>query len=143
MEEAIELVYRIRVDHGGSLSESEAHQIGPWVEDAARRAEELSWLVVRETPPVLKVTYGERKALDAVLASRTAAEAQPNWFAGSIGRDVRNTVGPHLLSIFAVRSRDWGFWVPINGREACPQNSKGASNVLARRSKHGKPQRPA
>jgi hypothetical protein len=32
MEEAIELVYRIQVNHGGSLSESKAYGFGPWVE---------------------------------------------------------------------------------------------------------------
>ncbi len=84
MEEAVELVYRIQVDHGGSLSESEADEFGPWAADAVRRAQQLSWLVVKESPPVLKVTYGGRKALDAVLASRIAAEGQPNWFGGSI-----------------------------------------------------------
>jgi hypothetical protein len=84
MEEAIELVYRIRVDHGGRLSESEAREFDPWVEEATSRAQALNWLVVKESPPVLKVTHGGRQALDAVLGSRKAAESEPNWFGGSI-----------------------------------------------------------
>ncbi|MCA1718621.1 MAG: hypothetical protein LC781_17965 [Actinobacteria bacterium] len=95
MEEAMELVYRIQVDHGGSLLESEAHEIGPWVAAAVERAERLSWLVSKGTPPVLKVTYGGRKALDAVLASREAAVPEPHWFGGSIVH-VSSATGPVL-----------------------------------------------
>ena len=67
-EEIIELLYRLQTDHNGSLPESEALELGPWVADAANRAEQLSWLAVTGAPPILKVTYGGRKALDAALA---------------------------------------------------------------------------
>ena len=73
MEEVMELLFRIQADHGGSLPESEAQELGPWVTEAAERVERLWWLVSKGDPPVLKVTYGGRKALDAALASREAA----------------------------------------------------------------------
>lgn len=84
MEQAMDLIYRIQVDHGGSLPGSEAREIDSWVDDAIERAERLSWLVSKGDPPVLKVTYGGRKALDAALASRAADVPQPHWFGGSI-----------------------------------------------------------
>lgn len=84
MEEVMELLFRIQADHGGSLPESEAQELGPWVTEAAERAERLWWLVSKGDPPVLKVTYGGRKALDAALASREAARPEPHWFGGSI-----------------------------------------------------------
>lgn len=85
MEETMELLYCLLADHGGRLQESEAlDQIGHWVAGAAKRAENLWWLAVTGSPPVLKVTYGGRKALDAALASREAAQPEPHWFGGSI-----------------------------------------------------------
>ncbi len=85
MQEAIELIYRLQVDHGGKLPSGEAIvQIGDWVADAATRAERLWWLVSKGAPPVLTVTYGGKKALDSVLASREAARPEPHWFGGSI-----------------------------------------------------------
>ena len=83
-EEVIELVYRIQADHGGSLPENEAHEFGPWATSAAKWAEGINWLVAKGSPPILKVTYGGRKALDAALAVRSATTPQPHWFGGSI-----------------------------------------------------------
>ena len=83
-EEVIELVYRIQADYGGSLRETEAHEFGPWAASAAKRAERINWLVAKGTPPILKVTYGGRKALDAALAIRSATTPQPHWFGGSV-----------------------------------------------------------
>jgi len=82
-EEIIELLYRLQTDHNGSLPESEALELGPWVADAAKRAEQLSWLAVTGASPILKVTYGGRKALDAALAARYDLQQQ-HWFGGSI-----------------------------------------------------------
>jgi hypothetical protein len=45
-EEIIELLYRLQTDHNGSLPKSEALELDPWVADAAKRAEQLSWLAV-------------------------------------------------------------------------------------------------
>jgi Methylamine utilization protein MauJ len=95
MEEAMELVYRIQVDHSGSLPKSEACELGPWVDTAVERAQRLSWLASTGDPPVLKVTYGGRKALDAALASREANVPQPHWFGGSIVA-VTSETGPVL-----------------------------------------------
>ena len=95
MEEAMELVYRIQADYSGSLPRSEAREIGPDVDDVALRAERLSWLVSKGDPPVLNVTYGGRKALDAALASREADVPQPHWFGGSIV-PVSSPAGPVL-----------------------------------------------
>ncbi len=95
MEEVMELLFRIQADHGGGLPMSEAQELGPWVVDAVARAERLSWLVSKGDPPVLKVTYGGRKALDAALASREAARPEPHWFGGSIVQ-VYSPTGPVL-----------------------------------------------
>jgi hypothetical protein len=95
MEEAMELVYRIQADHSGSLPESEAREVGPWVDAAAERAQRLSWLVSKGDPPALKVTYGGRKALDAALASREEDVPQLHWFGGSIV-PVSSETGPVL-----------------------------------------------
>ena len=96
MEEIMELLYRLVVDHKGRLAESEAlERMGPWVSEAARRAENLWWLAVTGTPPTMKATYGGRKALDAALASRDAARAIPHWFGGSIV-SVESETGPVL-----------------------------------------------
>lgn len=96
MEEVMELLYRLVVDHGGRLPESEAiAQIGAWVIDVAKRAENLWWLAITGSPPMMKVTYGGRKALDAALAAREAARPEPHWFGGSIV-DVYSETGPVL-----------------------------------------------
>src|SRR5215208_4053738 len=84
MEEAMELIYRIQTAYGGRLAESEAcEKLGPWVTDAAKRAERLSWLAVKGSPAVLMVTYGGRKALDAALASKNAV-LPPHWLGGAL-----------------------------------------------------------
>lgn len=96
IEEVVELLYRLVVDHEGRLLESEAlDQLGPWITDVAKRAENLWWLAVTGSPPVMKVTYGGRKALDAALAAREAARPEPQWFGGSIV-DVYSETGPVL-----------------------------------------------
>lgn len=96
MEEIMELLYRLAVDHKGRLAKSEAlDRMGPWVAEAAKRAENLWWLAVTGSPPTMKVTYGGRKALDAALASRDAARAIPHWFGGSIV-SVDSETGPVL-----------------------------------------------
>ncbi len=90
MEEIMELLYRLVADHGGRLPESEAlDQLGPWVTDVAKRAENLWWLVVTGSPPVMKVTYGGWMALDAALDAREAARPEPHWFGGSIVESTR------------------------------------------------------
>ncbi len=92
----MELLYRLVVDHGGRLLENEAlDQLGPWVSDVAKRAENLWWLAVTGSPPVMKVTYGGRKALDAAFAAREAARPEPHWFGGFIV-DVYSETGPVL-----------------------------------------------
>ncbi len=84
MEEAMELIYRLRVAHGGRLAESEAcEKLGTWVTDAAERAERLSWLAIKGSPAVLMVTHGGRKALDAALASKNAVPP-PHWLGGAL-----------------------------------------------------------
>lgn len=95
MEEIMELLFRIQADHGGTLSKSEAQQMGPWVAEAAKRAERMWWLVSKGEPTVFKVTYGGRKALDSALASREAARPEPCWFGGSIV-SVSSETGPVL-----------------------------------------------
>jgi hypothetical protein len=95
MEEAMELIYRIQTDHGGRLPESEAReQFTPWVTDAAKRAERLSWLAIKGSPAVLMVTYGGHKALDAALASKNAVPP-PHWLGGALV-PVRSPPGPVL-----------------------------------------------
>src|SRR5919112_5256344 len=95
MQEAMELIYQIRVHHNGKLLASEAReQLGDWVTGAAERAEALSWLVAKGSPPVLTVTYGGRKALDAALASKNAIPPL-HWLGGSIVR-VQSPTGPVL-----------------------------------------------
>ncbi len=96
MEEAMELIHRIQTAHGGRLAESEAREeLGPWVTDAAKRAERLSWLAIKGSPAVLMVTYGGRKALDAALASKNAVPP-PHWLGGALV-PVRSPTGPVLL----------------------------------------------
>ena len=99
MEEAMELIHRIQTAYGGRLPESGAReQLGDWVDEAARRAERLSWLVAKGSPRVLMVTYGGRKALDAALASKNAVPP-PYWFSGSIPR-VQSPIGPEGKTSF-------------------------------------------
>jgi hypothetical protein len=64
------------------------------VTDAAKRAEQLSWLVIKGSPAVLMVTYGGRKALDAALASKNAVPP-PHWLGGALV-PVRSPTGPVL-----------------------------------------------
>jgi hypothetical protein len=80
----IDLIYRIQVEHGGRIPEAEAHELAPWAASAAKRAEQLHWIVSKETPPVLKVTNGGLNALKAALAARNAAIPDPHWLGGSI-----------------------------------------------------------
>ncbi len=94
-EQILELLYRIQADHGGRLLESEALKIGPWVADAAKRAERLWCLAAKGSPAVLTVTYGGRKALEAALAGREEAVPEPHWFGGSIV-PVSSPTGPVL-----------------------------------------------
>ena len=95
MEEAMELLYHIQTAHGGRITESTAtEELGSWVSNAARRAQALSWLAVKESPAVLMVTYGGRKALDAALASKNAVP-RPHWLGGSLV-SVRSPTGPIL-----------------------------------------------
>lgn len=83
-EQILELLYRIQADHGGRLLESEALKIGPWVADAAKKAERLWCLIPKGSPPVLTVTHGGRKALEAALARREEPDYQPHLFGGSV-----------------------------------------------------------
>ena len=95
MEEAMELIHRLQTAHGGRLAESEAREkLGPWVTDAAKRAERLSWLAIKGSPAVLMVTHGGRKALNAALASKNAVPP-PHWLGGSIPT-VQSPTGPVL-----------------------------------------------
>ena len=48
MEESMELLYHIQSAHYGRVTESTAsEELGPWVADAARRAQSLSWLAIK------------------------------------------------------------------------------------------------
>jgi len=95
MQTAMELIYRLQVDHGGRLEENTATaELGDWVANAAETAKRLSWLAAKGSPTVLMVTYGGRKALDAALASRNAVPV-PHWFGGSIV-PVQSPIGPML-----------------------------------------------
>jgi hypothetical protein len=95
MEEAMELIHRLQTAHSGRLAESEAREkLGPWVTDAAKRAEQLSWLAIKGSPAVLMVTHGGRKALDAALATKNAVPP-PHWLGGALV-SVRSPTGPVL-----------------------------------------------
>jgi hypothetical protein len=95
MEEAMELLYHIQTAHYGRVAESTANEeLGPWVAGAARRAQALSWLAIKESPAVLMVTVGGRRALDAAIASKNAVPPA-HWLGGSIPR-VRSQTGPIL-----------------------------------------------
>lgn len=95
MEEAMELIYQIQVNHGGRLLQSDAReQLGAWVTVTAERAEALSWLVTKGSPATLVVTYGGRKALDAALASRRNPPPV-HWLGGGIP-SVQSPTGPVL-----------------------------------------------
>jgi hypothetical protein len=95
MEEAMELIHRLQTAHGGRLAESETREkLGPWVTDASKRAERLSWLAIKGSPAVLMVTHGGRKALNAALASKNAVPP-PHRLGGSIP-PVQSPTGPVL-----------------------------------------------
>lgn len=96
-EEIIDLIYRIQVDHGGSLPEREARKFGPWAVDAIKRARKIRWLIAKGSPSVLSITNKGSKALDAALASREVDVPAPHWFGGSIV-SVSSETGPVLLA---------------------------------------------
>jgi hypothetical protein len=94
-EEIIELVYRIRADHDGSIPEREVRKFAPWAANAIKRARKIRWLTSKGAPPVLSITNKGARALDTALASRGIDAPRPHWFGGLIA-SVSSPTGPIL-----------------------------------------------
>lgn len=73
-EQIIELLYRVQVDHDGTVLCSVAEGFGPWSERAIDRARKLNWMRRKGSPRKLIITPDGSEALSHALTDRQVPE---------------------------------------------------------------------
>lgn len=127
-EEIIELLYRIKADHAGSLPERDVRRFGSWAPEAIKRAKRLRWVVLKGSPQSLEVTKKGSAMLDEAIAKRSVSVPQ-KWFGGSIVPVESEYGGPVLLPLTYEPYNELKTWATKQG-VLTPQDIDRAANAL-------------